>query len=275
VNKSIKESRLRESCGVTIVGVWERGNFLIPNPETIINTSTVLVLAGKEENFILYDELFCIYHVSGEPVVILGGGRVGRAAARSLENKKMDYVIVEKLSERNIIKEKTIIGSAADIETLQKAGIDKTPSVIITTHDDSTNIYLTIYCRRLRPDVQIISRANQDRNVSTLHRAGADLVMSYASLGADSVYNILQRDRVLMFAEGLDIFQHKVPPSLHGKPLSESCIREKSDCNVLAIGVNGSFVLSPSPTLMFEKEQDILLIGTLDAERKFIEIFAE
>ena len=273
--KSIKESRLRESCGVTVVGIWERGNFVIPNPETVINNSTVLVLAGSEENFVMYDELFCIYHVSGEPVIILGGGRVGRAAAKALENKNMDYRIVEKLSERNFIKGKTIIGSAADIETLEEAGIQKTPSVIITTHDDATNIYLTIYCRSLRSDVQIISRSNLDRNVSTLHRAGADLVMSYASLGAGSIYNILQRDEVLMFAEGLDIFQVKVPEAIIGKPLSGSGIREKSECNVLAIGTDGKFMPTPSPSFILEEGQELVLIGTIDSEKKFMEKFVE
>ena len=44
----------------------------------------------------------------------------------------------------------------------------------VTTNDDATNIYLTIYCRRLRPNMQIISRSTMERNVTTLHRAGAD-----------------------------------------------------------------------------------------------------
>jgi len=275
VGKSIRQSQLRESCGVTVVGVWERGNFVIPTPETTIKSSTVLVLAGEEENFIKYDELFCIYHVSEEPVLILGGGRVGRATARALQKKNIDYRIIEKLSEKFIIKEKTIIGSAADIDTLKKAGIDRTPSIIITTHDDATNIYLTIYCRSLRPDVQIISRSNMDRNVSTLHRAGADLVMSYTSLGADSIYNILQRNKVLMFAEGLDIFQVKIPESLIGTPISGSGIREKTQCNILAIGVNGDFIPTPSPSYVLGKNQELILIGTLDSEKKFIETFIE
>jgi len=47
-----------------------------------------------------------------------------------------------------------------------QAGIKAAPSIIITTHDDPTNIYLTIYCRRLSPEVQIISRANLGRNIS-------------------------------------------------------------------------------------------------------------
>lgn len=275
VNKTIKESHLRESCGVTVVGMWERGKFLFPYRDTKISNSTVLVLTGKGENFILYDELFCIYHVSGEPVLILGGGRVGRATGTALEQKNLDYRIVEKLPERNYNKEKTIIGSASDLEILNLAGIQKTPTVIVTTSDDATNIYLTIYCRRLRPDVQIISRSNLDRNVSTLHRAGADLVMSYASLGSNSIFNILQKDKVLMFAEGLDIFRFAVPQSLFGKQLLESKIRETSECSVLAIGINGEYSLNPDPTFVLEKDQEIVLIGTLESEKKFLKEFVE
>jgi voltage-gated potassium channel len=275
VGKTIKESRLRESCGVTIVGMWERGKFLFPYPDTKISNSTVLVLTGKKENFVLYDELFCIYHVSGDPVLILGGGRVGRATGAALEKKGLDYRIIEKLPERNYNKEKTITGSASDLEVLTLAGIQKTPTVIVTTSDDATNIYLTIYCRRLRPDAQIISRSNLDRNVSTLHRAGADLVMSYASLGSNSIFNILQKDKVLMFAEGLDIFRFAVPDSLAGKKLLESGIREKSECSVLAISTNGEYNLNPESSSILEKDQELVLIGTLESEKKFIAEFID
>ena len=85
-----------------------------------------------------------------------------------------------------------IHGSAADLEILLQAGLKTTPSIIITTHDDDLNIYLTIYCRRLRPDVQIISRASFDRNINTLHRAGANLVMSFSSLVTATVTNLLK-----------------------------------------------------------------------------------
>ncbi len=75
-----------------------------------------------------------------------------------------------------------MVVDAAVIRTLQKAWIEKAPAAVITTHDDATNIYLTKYLRSLRSDMQILSRANLDRNVSTLHRAGADFVMSNSSL---------------------------------------------------------------------------------------------
>ena len=62
--------------------------------------------------------------------------------------------------------EQYIVGNAADLDVLKQAGIDEAPTVIVTTHDDDLNVYLTIYCRRLRPDIQIISRATEERNVA-------------------------------------------------------------------------------------------------------------
>jgi Trk K+ transport system NAD-binding subunit len=97
------------------------------------------------------------------------------------------------------------------------------------------NIYLTIYCRRLRPDIQIISRATLDRNISILHTAGANLVMSAASLAANTIFNLLISDKVLMVSEGLNIFRVTTHPSLANKTLRESQIREETGCTIIAI----------------------------------------
>jgi Trk K+ transport system NAD-binding subunit len=179
VGKTLAQTKLRQNAGVTVVGLWRRGQFEMATAETKIDADSVMVLAGSAEQLRAYDELFCIYHVSSAPVVIIGAGRVGRATAAALAEREVDYRIVETNPER-IRSDKYILGSAADLGTLEKAGIRETSAVVITTHDDDTNVYLTLYCRRLRPDIQIISRATLERNVSTLHRAGADFVLSYA-----------------------------------------------------------------------------------------------
>ena len=103
--------------------------------------------------------------------------------------------------------------------TLEEAGIREAANVIVTTRDDNTNIYLTILCRQLRADAPIISRATLQRNVPTLHRAGADFVMSYASMGSNAIFNLLERSDILMVAEGLDIVRIRVPATLAGKNL--------------------------------------------------------
>ncbi|MCK5196095.1 MAG: TrkA family potassium uptake protein, partial [Desulfobulbaceae bacterium] len=168
-------------------------------------------------------------------------------------------------------RENYIHGNAADIDILHKAGIMNARSVIITTHNDDINIYLTIYCRQLRPDVQIISRANNERTVSKLHRAGADLVMSYASMASNSIINLLNQEQVLMIVEGLSIFRASVQHSLAGKSLSENQIREVTGCSVVAITREGNLILNPDPFSPLELNDELILIGTVEAEKHFME----
>ncbi len=269
--KKIIDSRVRETTGMNIVGIWERGRFRTPLPEDRIGPKTVLVMAGSEEQLEKFNEIYGIYNLSFSPVLILGGGRVGKAAAQTLEENEIDHLILEKSPRIAAHKGKFMHGNAAEFHTLKKAGIEKTPSIIITTHDDAMNIYLTIYCRKLRPDVQIISRATMDRNISKLHQAGADLVMSYASMGANTIINYIRGDDVLMVAEGLDIFREKVPAKLHDKTLEQSAIRLKSGCNVIAIDSSRSgLVINPEPSEALVEGDELIIIGTSEAEEKFL-----
>jgi Trk K+ transport system NAD-binding subunit len=273
VGRSLLDSRIREATGLTVVGIWERGTFRVPQPNTVLDATTVLVMAGSEAHMERFAELTTIYNISHAPVLIIGGGRVGQAAARALEERDVPYRIIEKDPGRLAKPEQYVIGDAADRECLEQAGIAEAPTVIITTNDDPTNIYLTIYCGRLRPDMHIVSRATLERNISTLHRAGADFVMSYSSMGANAIYNVLEQGDVVMLAEGLNVFRHPVPRGLVGKPLAESRIRERTDCSVVAVEQDGKVEVNPPPDLELAAGSELILIGTTKGEQRFVETF--
>ena len=270
VGRTLADSGLREETGLSVVGVWERGRFTPAGPETRMESSSVLVLAGTEAQLATFDELVIIYNTFDDPVLILGGGRVGRAAAASLAERGVPYRIVEKNREMVRDDERYVHGSAADLAVLERAGIQAAPTVIVTTNDDATNVYLTIYCRRLRPNVQVISRSNLERNIDTLHRAGADLVMSYSSMGADAIFNVLEQNDIVMVAEGLDVFRYPAPAALAGRTLAESRIREQTGCLVLAMESDGSMEVNPPPTTPIRPGAELILIGTTAAERRFM-----
>jgi Trk K+ transport system NAD-binding subunit len=277
VGKTVAESKLFELMGITIIGMWERGKALVPSPDTMITNSTVLLLAGTESQIATYDEVFSIYQMfrhAGDPVIIIGGGRVGSAIAKRFEERKVPYIIVEKNS-RRMGSSNVELGDAADLDVLKRAWIEKAPAVLITTHNDATNIYLTKYCRSLRPDLQIISRANTDRNVSTLHRAGADFVMSYPVLGVDLIFSFLMKHDAIMLVEGFILFRAEAPHALAGVTLAESRIRQNTGCSVVAIRNKGKLLVNPNPHEPIEKGSEMIIAGTYDNERKFFRTYLE
>ncbi len=270
VGKTLKESKLRENVSVGVVGIWERGSLEFPGPEARIGENTVLVLAGTGEQIEDYNELFCIYNVSDAPIVIIGGGRVGRAAGNALSRRGMDYRIVERLPERVRDREKYVEGDAAELEVLEAAGLMDATTALITTSNDDTNVYLTIYCRRLRPDIQIISRSNLERNVPALHRAGSDFVLSYATMGASGMLNVLKRSDSVMLAEGLHFFRVPVPETLAGKTLVGSDVRQECGCSIVAINSRGTTQVNPDPHVEIPADAELILAGTAEAEEQFL-----
>ncbi|MEM1203921.1 MAG: NAD-binding protein [Acidobacteriota bacterium] len=273
VGKQLVESRLREQFGVTVVGVWERGQFEPARAETVIHDNTILLLAGSKESLFKYDEFFCIYNVSVAPVVILGGGRVGRATSAALTQREVDHRVVELVPERVRDPERYVVGDASDLAVLERAGIRETSTVIITPRDDELNVYLTIFCRQLRPKIQIMSRATQDRTVAALHRAGADGVLSYTSMGVNSVMNQLQHNKILMVAEGLYLFELPLPGELRGATIADCAVRERTGCSVVAVRRGEQIEVVSNPGEILRADNAIVLIGTAESQQRFLKSF--
>ena len=237
--RTIRETRLREYTGVSIVGVWEYGRFHSARPDLRLTPSSVPIVIGTPAQIEELDDILVIYDANPNPVLILGGGKVGRAAAKALKRRDIPVHIVERNPELEPkisgIPDRLFIGDAADRKVLDEAGIATTPTVLLTTHDDAMNVYLTVYCRRLNPDVRILTRVTHERNVEAIHRAGADFVLSYASLGVQTVYSIVRGGDLILLGEGVDVFYVPLPRSLAGNTLAQAEIGARTGLNVIAI----------------------------------------
>lgn len=269
--KTLVEAALRATIGIGVLGVWAKGRFQIAFPETVLEEGSVVILAGSEAQLALFDQHFAIPGPSGEHSIVIGGGRVGRAAAKALLDHGDSVKIVEQQRDRIRNEDLYVLGDAADVEVLEAAGLADAASVLITTHDDDVNIYLALYCRRLQPDIRIVARANRDRNVSTLYRAGADDVLSYASTGSAAIWNHFRGDETLLIADGLQVFTTPVPAALVGKTLADSRLRKNSGCNVVAIVTDQGTLGNPNPTTELRAGDRLVLIGDGDAEERFAE----
>ncbi len=278
---TLKESNLRGRTGVNVVGLWDHGVFEHPGPDTVLAEHKVLVMAGSKEQMAAFSRELARERPEEKksavrtPVLVIGGGRVGTAAAMALKDRGLDVVVVDRSNIASRIPGIRVqVGDASDPFTLEQAGIKTSPSILITTHDDDTNIYLTIYCRRLRPDVQIITRTNLDRNVHVLHMAGADLVLSLASMVSSQIINLLEPGRVFMLNEGLNIFRAVAGDGLAGKNLVNSGIRKNLRCNVVAVKTaGGEMLVNPDPMREFQAADELFLIGDAASETAYYEAY--
>jgi Trk K+ transport system NAD-binding subunit len=126
-------------------------------------------------------------------------------------------------------------GDAADRSLLERAGLLAARSVVLTTNDDAMNIYLSVYCRRLNPELRIVSRITHERNLEAIHRAGADFVLSYTTLGVEAVMSILRGSPPVLLGEGVELFTIPVPASLAGRSLRDSGIGSRTGLSVMAL----------------------------------------
>ncbi|HUG07393.1 MAG TPA: NAD-binding protein [Acidimicrobiia bacterium] len=203
----------------------------------------------------------------------MGGGRVGRAAARALTERSVPFRVVELIADRvyRLDPDNVVIGDASDLDVLRSAGLDDATAVMVSTHDDDTNVFLTLYCRRLREDIEILGRARVDRNVSNLHRAGDVDVLSYAATGAIEAWNVLKKNSTLLLARGLVVFRLTMPSELQGKRLEDVDISAEPGCTVIALVSNGRAVTAIDGNTILRHDADLLLIGDERAEERFLE----
>jgi Trk K+ transport system NAD-binding subunit len=245
--------------------------------DAVLTASSVIVVAGTEEQLLQLNAMFVIYWANNNPVVVLGGGKVGRAVMEALKERGIsvhavdrDRAVAESLEG---LADKIIVGDAADRNVLMEAGLDQAPSVVLTTNDDTINIYLAIYCRRLNPKLRIVSRITYERNLEAIHRAGADFVLSYASLGVKSLMAILQRRPLVILGEGADVFVLKVPRGLAGVTLSDSGIGAQTGLTVIAVQKGVEVTTNPVPSTRLQSDQELVAIGSREQrdlfQRKF------
>ena len=275
--RTIRDTRFREFTGATIVGVWECGRFLPSRSDLELSPLSVPVAIGTPQQIAELDEVLAIYDANPNPVLILGGGKVGRAAAAALKRREIPVHIVERDPELEPqiadIPDRLFLGDAADRRVLDAAGIAETPCVLLTTHDDAMNVYLTVYCRRLNPNARILTRVTHERNVEAIQRAGADFVLSYASLGVQTVYSIVQGRELIVLGEGVDLFYVPLPPSLADKTLAVAGIGARTGLNVIGVQKDGQIVTNLPPDQRLVKGSTLVALGSAEQRGRFSAVY--
>jgi voltage-gated potassium channel len=274
----VRDTRLRELTGLSVVGLWERGRLQPAFPQTVIPPDAVAVVAGTAEQIAALNRLIG-REGKPAPVLVIGAGKVGQAAARALKQKALVVYALDRDEKALAMMASDVdemhTGDAADRQTIARAGIARAASVLLTTNDDAMNIYLAVFCRKLNPSLRIVSRITHERNVEAIHRAGADFVLSYTSLGVDSIMSLVNDAATVMLGEGVRLFEVKVPPSLAGQPLSQTGIGSRTGLSVVAMENQQTLTTQLTGETVLPKGATLLMLGNADQRQEFAEVFEE
>jgi CPA2 family monovalent cation:H+ antiporter-2 len=112
-----------------------------------------------------------------EHVILCGFGRVGQNVARVLESQGFEYIALDldpaRIRAARQAGDPVIYGDSADEELLGKAGIGTASALVISFSDPATSVGILRSVRRLRPEVPVLVRTQDDARLKELQDAGA------------------------------------------------------------------------------------------------------
>jgi voltage-gated potassium channel len=212
--------------------------------------------------------------------ILCGFGRVGREIARDFTAEKIPFVVVDinpDSLERAAAQGFAVMnGNAADVGTLQAAGIERARGLVTAVDDDADNIYVTLSARILKPDLFIVARANAEDAERKIRLAGANRVISPYTIGGRRMASLAMRptavefvDTVLSANNGqllLEDLTIRAGSAWIGRALVE-LFPAPDEAFVLALKRDGEMRFRPAPDTELRSGDELVAAGPPEAIR--------
>jgi voltage-gated potassium channel len=209
--------------------------------------------------------------------IVCGYGRVGTHIAQLLSSRDHALVVVDSDEDRCAAAADSghlvVLGDSTEDATLQRAGIQRASTLVVSLASDADAISTVLSARVLNPQARIVARANADSTEAKLLRAGCDRVVNPLHQGAQRLAAFAEQPAV---ADFLDVVVHDgsleyrleelvLPPGspLAGATLGEAHLRARTGALVLALRQpDGAFVSNPGPDEVLGPGCTLIVIGT-------------
>jgi voltage-gated potassium channel len=219
-------------------------------------------------------------------IIVCGYGRVGKSVVHQLCAEKLQFVVIETEAERMLhlreLGHLALHGNAANEELITAAGINRARGLVACAGTDAENVYIVLTARGLRPDLNIIARANYEESEAKLLRAGANRVMLPFNIAGRRMVTMLVRPEV---ADYLDVISHTSDlellveqisvaetSGLANKTLAEAELGPRWGVTVLACAAQGRMNLRPGAATLIEPGMRLIVLGTRDQLQEVIAV---
>ena len=207
-------------------------------------------------------------------VIIVGGGRVGRALANRLEARGENVVIIED-DETQVEAIRNdgftgIIGDGTDTDVLREAGVTNAKTIVAATGDDDTNLLVAQLASTNFEIEDVIARANNPDNVEAFEDLGVRTISSSMAV-AWAIDNQIERPAIAHWMTDVsrvgDVQEVEVTSdNLIGRTIREIGPELPDTCLVALVSKNGDTFV-PSADYTVEKGDKVTLLGENEAVR--------
>ncbi|MGM0706317.1 MAG: potassium channel family protein [Bacteroidota bacterium] len=265
---TLADSGLRDETGVTIIGLWNDGQFIpSPDPQHRLEPHTILVAASNHDRISALKLRTASPQAHPPEHVIIGGyGVVGQHAARMLERHDIPYTIIDRTDQPGV----DVVGNIADEDTLRLAGTDTADAFILALDDDTTSMYAALVLRHMNPDLELVARANRTEIVPNLYRAGADYVLALPTVTGRMIFSLLMQDEQAL-SPGTQFNVIRISaPRLAGQSLGHADVRARTGCTVVAAERDGHLLRDLGPDFVVQSDDCLLVAGSDEALNRFV-----
>ena len=171
-----------------------------------------------------------------------------------------------------------IEGDATDSDTLSRAGIATAAGLFAVTGDDNQNLVISLTAKQLNPDVKVVARCTDLKNMEKVKKAGADAVVSPSFIGGLRMAAEMIRPAVVSFLDvmlrdkekNLRIEEIELPAADTGKTVSDLNLARFENILLLAIKSEDGWTYNPPGDYVI-RNNDALIIMTPPDERHEME----
>jgi len=270
VGTTLAESGIREQSGVNVIGIWVRGEFETPpSPDATLTDGSVLLVTGREGQLEELKGLTLseIRRFSRGKTIVIGYGEVGNRICAALDDAGLSYTVIDRTEMDGV----DIVGDATEPGTLREAGIEDARSVVLAMPDDTTTEFATLVVRDISPETEIIARVEEIESVRKMYRAGADYVLSLATVtGRMIASTILEDEDVLSLDRQVEVVR-TIAPELVGQTIGDADVRSKTGCTVVGVERDGTVLTDVGPEFSVEAGDELIVAGTDDGIQRFTE----
>ena len=121
-------------------------------------------------------------------VIICGYGRTGQSLARMLDKESIPHIALDldpdRVRKASAAGEAVVYGDASRAQALTAAGLSRASAVVLTCLDVPLALHVLDQLRKLAPQIPVVVRTQDDRNLDVLRAAGATEVVPEAIEGS-------------------------------------------------------------------------------------------